>query len=103
MEGQSKEYSGKKTTIRYHRHDKPSVQSNASLQAEEENRKSEDARASIDTQTKVISDEDQTRVEKLAYGLYEQRGRKDGHDLDDWFAAERQIMIQEPSADSIKW
>ena len=78
------------------------MQRKASWQAEE-NRLSEDAHASVDTVPKAISDEDQTRVEKLAYGLYDHRGRKDGHDLEDWFTAERQIMIQESSADSIKW
>ena len=30
-------------------------------------------------------------VERRAYQLYEQRGREDGHDWDDWLAAERQL------------
>jgi hypothetical protein len=30
-------------------------------------------------------------VERRAYELYEQRGREDGHDWDDWLAAERDL------------
>jgi hypothetical protein len=30
-------------------------------------------------------------IARLAYRLYEMRGRRDGHDLDDWLAAERQL------------
>ena len=32
-----------------------------------------------------------TAVAELAYGLYEQRGREDGHDLDDWLQAESRL------------
>lgn len=28
------------------------------------------------------------RIREAAYGLYEARGRTDGHDVDDWLAAE---------------
>lgn len=28
------------------------------------------------------------RIREAAYGLYEARGRLDGHDVDDWLAAE---------------
>jgi hypothetical protein len=31
------------------------------------------------------------RIRQRAYQLYEQRGRTDGHDLDDWLRAEREI------------
>ena len=30
-------------------------------------------------------------VRARAYALYESRGREDGHDLDDWLLAEREI------------
>lgn len=30
-------------------------------------------------------------VQRRAYKLYEQRGREDGHDWDDWIAAEREL------------
>jgi hypothetical protein len=31
------------------------------------------------------------QIQQRAYELYEQRGRTDGHDLDDWLQAEREI------------
>ena len=30
-------------------------------------------------------------IARLAYQLYETRGRQDGQDLDDWLAAEREL------------
>lgn len=30
-------------------------------------------------------------IARLAYHLYETRGRRDGHDLDDWLSAEREL------------
>ena len=62
-----------------------------SLQKEKEEQQDKEADASI-AQSKALSSEDHTRVEELAYALYEQRGRKDGHDLEDWFNAEQRIM-----------
>lgn len=46
--------------------------------------------ASLDTQ--AITGKDKTRIAALAYVLYEQRGREDGHDLDDWLEAEQRIV-----------
>ena len=34
----------------------------------------------------------QGRVAQRAYELYEQRGRQEGHSLEDWLAAERQLL-----------
>jgi hypothetical protein len=34
-------------------------------------------------------------IERRAYELYEQRGREDGHDWDDWLQAEREIATPE--------
>ncbi len=31
-------------------------------------------------------------IRRLAHELYEERGREDGHDLDDWLRAEAAIM-----------
>jgi hypothetical protein len=31
------------------------------------------------------------QIQQRAYDLYEQRGRTDGHELDDWLQAEREI------------
>ena len=30
-------------------------------------------------------------IRRCAYELYEERGRKDGHDLDDWLRAEAEV------------
>jgi DUF2934 family protein len=34
------------------------------------------------------------RISKVAYELYLRRGKGHGHDLDDWFAAERIVLFQ---------
>ena len=34
------------------------------------------------------------RVAEAAYTLYEQRGRQDGHDLEDWLLAESMVKSQ---------
>jgi hypothetical protein len=33
-------------------------------------------------------------IARLAYRLYEERGRHDGHDMDDWLGAERALAWQ---------
>ncbi len=38
------------------------------------------------------SDEARERIAEKAYELYEQRGRQDGQDLDDWLQAEEIVM-----------
>jgi hypothetical protein len=35
-----------------------------------------------------------TRISERAYALYEQYGREDGHALDHWLEAERQVINQ---------
>lgn len=40
------------------------------------------------------------RLAKKAYELYVQRGQEDGHDIEDWLEAERQILPKEISARS---
>lgn len=42
------------------------------------------------------TEEIRTRIEKLAYELYQQRGRQDGYDRQDWLEAER-LTLAEPS------
>lgn len=37
---------------------------------------------------------DYVEVARVAYGLYEQRGREDGHALDDWLQAEAIVRAQ---------
>jgi hypothetical protein len=50
----------------------------------------EEEEESLDAQS--IAGKDKTNIEALAYTLYEQRGREDGYDLDDWLEAERRIV-----------
>jgi hypothetical protein len=38
------------------------------------------------------------QIQQRAYELYEQRGRTDGHDLDDWFQAEYEIKVRHADA-----
>lgn len=33
-------------------------------------------------------------IARLAYHFYESRGRRDGHDVDDWLSAERELTTQ---------
>ena len=40
------------------------------------------------SQTSPTHDE----IAQLAYSLYESRGRRDGHDLEDWLRAEEQLV-----------
>ena len=42
------------------------------------------------------TEEIRTRIEKLAYELYQQRGRQDGYDRQDWLEAER-LTLTEPT------
>jgi hypothetical protein len=39
------------------------------------------------------------RISERAFELYVQRGFQDGHDLEDWLEAERQILRQEDRAE----
>lgn len=49
-----------------------------------------------DEPTVLIQIEQQIR--QRAYELYDQRGRADGHDLDDWLQAEREIKGTQTNA-----
>jgi hypothetical protein len=49
------------------------------------------------TQTNQITQstsELQEQIRRRAYELYEQRGRDDGHELDDWLLAESELAQQ---------
>ncbi len=48
--------------------------------------------ASLGTQAIMRKDDN---IATLAYALYEQRGRKDGRDLDDWLEAEQRLVSWE--------
>jgi hypothetical protein len=40
----------------------------------------------------------QEQVRRRAFELYEQRGREDGHDLEDWLQAESELVQQRTKA-----
>jgi DUF2934 family protein len=42
-----------------------------------------------------LSDDLYVRVAELAYLLYEQRGREDGHDVEDWMQAEHMVLASQ--------
>ena len=44
------------------------------------------------------NDDPQDIIARRAYELFEERGREDGHDLDDWLQAERELQTQPASA-----
>lgn len=39
-----------------------------------------------------VAEEVRARIAVLAFHLYEQRGRQDGHDVEDWLKAEQRIL-----------
>jgi hypothetical protein len=46
---------------------------------------------------RAAAEEIRIRIEKLAYELYQRRGRQDGHDRQDWLEAER-LTLSESAA-----
>lgn len=49
-----------------------------------------------------VCDDLQVLIAKRAHQLYEMRGCRDGHALDDWLEAEREILSQVPPVSSAK-
>jgi Protein of unknown function (DUF2934) len=47
-----------------------------------------------DVETQPSGTITQEEIAQRAYALYEARGREDGHDLDDWLEAERELLEQ---------
>jgi hypothetical protein len=43
----------------------------------------------------TLPSQETTRIRERAYELYESRGRKPGHDEQDWLRAEREILSRE--------
>jgi len=43
-------------------------------------------------------DEVMKQIEERAFQLFEERGREDGHDLEDWFKAEQELLAPVPIA-----
>ncbi len=44
----------------------------------------------------------QNRIAKVAYELYEKRGRQDGHQEEDWLEAERLVRVQLTKEEGVK-
>jgi DUF2934 family protein len=49
---------------------------------------------STSNQTTESSSEVQEQIRRRAHELYEQHGRNDGHELDDWLQAESEVTQQ---------
>lgn len=56
------------------------------------------SRTTTINQTTECSAEVNDRIRCRAYELYEQRGREDGHDLEDWLRAESEVTQTEAKA-----
>lgn len=52
----------------------------------------------VTTETRLQPQELEERIRRRAYALYEQRGRLDGHDLDDWLLAEAELSRKAKTA-----
>jgi hypothetical protein len=50
------------------------------------------------TELKPQTPELDERIRRRAYELYEQRGRLDGHDVDDWLQAEAELSRKSKAA-----
>jgi len=48
-----------------------------------------------DKPSNIVTDPNrEEEIRRRAYALYEQRGREDGHDVDDWLRAEVELAAQ---------
>jgi hypothetical protein len=47
----------------------------------------------LSNHARSAEEEDRERIQRLAYHLYEQRGKVDGSDLDDWLRAESELTV----------
>ncbi len=52
----------------------------------------------IPTELKAQTPELDERIRRRAYELYEQRGRLEGHDVDDWLQAEAELSRKAKTA-----
>jgi uncharacterized protein HemX len=48
----------------------------------------------ISAETRHVSGDVEERVRERAYAFYEQRGRVDGYDLEDWLRAEADVVVE---------
>ncbi len=57
-------------------------------------KKSENPAAEVSTSEPAVTSVTEEAIRERAYELYEQRGRLDGHALDDWLAAEAEVQLK---------
>lgn len=56
------------------------------------------SKAQTETPTTPQPEETQQQIRQRAFELYVRRGKEDGHDWDDWFAAESEVMPKTKAA-----
>jgi hypothetical protein len=54
--------------------------------------------APADAIASELTDEERRTIAEIAYARFERRGRQDGHALEDWLAAEAQVMRERERA-----
>ncbi len=54
--------------------------------------------ATMKSPTTEFTTETEEHIRERAYELYEQRGREDGHDLEDWLQAESELNLRHRKA-----
>ncbi len=61
-------------------------------------KKSEKPRVGISTSKPAAASLTEETIRQRAYELYEQRGRVNGHAVEDWLAAEAELQLKSKSA-----
>lgn len=61
-------------------------------------KKSEKPAAEVSTSEPAVTSVTEEAIRERAYELYEQRGRLDGHALDDWLTAEAEVQLKSKGA-----
>jgi len=72
--------------LAYRPHFLPNRKEDSQMMAQEVHKKPP---ANTTTDSKLVPEE---VIRSRAYELFEERGREDGHDLDDWLRAETQLI-----------
>jgi len=60
-------------------------------------KKSEKPAAEVSTSEPAVTSVTEEAIRERAYELYEQRGRLDGHAVEDWLAAEAELQLKSRS------
>ncbi|MGC2110865.1 MAG: DUF2934 domain-containing protein [Candidatus Korobacteraceae bacterium] len=61
-------------------------------------KKSEKPAGEVSTSEPAVTSVTEEAIRERAYELYEQRGRLDGHAVDDWLAAEAEMQLKSKGA-----